>query len=187
VVKGVTFAVGRGECVVLGGPSGAGKSSILKMVYGNYRADGGRILLADGDRVLDVAAASPREIVDARRRIMAYVSQFLRVIPRIPALDIVAAAARDAGLAPEAALARAAALLGRLNLPERLWSLPPATFSGGEQQRVNIALYSTSRRRPSMRPTATRSQHSSPSGGPKVRGFSRSSTTTTFARGSPIA
>jgi alpha-D-ribose 1-methylphosphonate 5-triphosphate synthase subunit PhnL len=94
VVAGVAFAVERGECVVLGGPSGAGKSSILKMAYGNYRADRGRILLADGGRFLDIAQASPGEIVDARRRIMGYVSQFLRVIPRVSALDIVAAAAR---------------------------------------------------------------------------------------------
>ena len=139
VVRDVRFTVGHGECVVLGGRSGAGKSSILKMVYGNYRADAGRLLLADGDRVLDVASAGPRDIVDARRRLMGYVSQFLRVIPRISALDIVAAAARDAGLNAEAAKARAVALLARLNLPERLWGLPPATFSGGEQQRVNIA------------------------------------------------
>jgi alpha-D-ribose 1-methylphosphonate 5-triphosphate synthase subunit PhnL len=139
VVKGVSFTVARGECVVLGGPSGAGKSSILKMVYGNYRADAGRILIADGDGVLDVAAAGPRAIVEARRRSMGYVSQFLRVIPRVPSLEIVAAAARDAGLDPEAARARASGLLARLNLPERLWGLPPATFSGGEQQRVNIA------------------------------------------------
>jgi alpha-D-ribose 1-methylphosphonate 5-triphosphate synthase subunit PhnL len=139
VVADVAFTVGRGECVALGGPSGVGKSSILKMVYGNYHADSGRILLADGDDAIDVAAAAPHVIVDARRRLMGYVSQFLRVIPRVGALDIVAAAARDAGLDAGAANARAAALLSRLNLPERLWALPPATFSGGEQQRVNIA------------------------------------------------
>ena len=130
VVAGVAFAVERGECVVLGGPSGAGKSSILKMAYGNYRADRGRILLADGGRFLDIAQASPGEIVDARRRIMGYVSRFLRVIPRVSALDIVAAAARGAGLEVEAARARAAALLARLNLPNHLWALPPATFFG---------------------------------------------------------
>ena len=92
VVHGVGFAVRRGECVVLGGPSGVGKSSILKIVFGAYRPDAGRILLADGDGFLDIAAASPREVIRARRRIMGYVSQFLRVIPRVAALDIVAAA-----------------------------------------------------------------------------------------------
>ena len=116
-----------------------GKSSILKVVFGAYRSDAGRILLADDDHFLDVAAASPREVMRARRRIMTYVSQFLRVIPRVAAFDIVAAAAREAGLEAAAARARAASLLTRLNLPERLWRLPPATFSGGEQQRVNIA------------------------------------------------
>jgi alpha-D-ribose 1-methylphosphonate 5-triphosphate synthase subunit PhnL len=139
VVAGVSLTVARGECVVLGGPSGVGKSSILKMVYGNYRVDAGRVLLNDDGRFLDVAQASPREIVAARRRIVGYVSQFLRVIPRVATLEIVAAAAREAGLEAEAAKARAASLLMRLNLPERLWGLPPATFSGGEQQRVNIA------------------------------------------------
>ena len=139
VVAGVNFTVARGECVVLGGPSGAGKSSILKMVFGNYLAETGHIWLADGDRFLDIAHATPREIVTARRRLMGYVSQFLRVIPRVSALDIVAASAREAGLEAAAAKARAARLMSRLHLPERLWSLPPATFSGGEQQRVNIA------------------------------------------------
>jgi alpha-D-ribose 1-methylphosphonate 5-triphosphate synthase subunit PhnL len=139
VVSKVAFTVARGECVVLGGPSGVGKSSILKIVFGNYRPDAGRILLADGDSFLDIAGANPRAVISARRRIMGYVSQFLRVIPRVPTIDIVAAAAREAGLEAEPARARAASLLARLNLSERLWRLPPATFSGGEQQRVNIA------------------------------------------------
>jgi alpha-D-ribose 1-methylphosphonate 5-triphosphate synthase subunit PhnL len=139
VVSGVRFAVKRGECVVLGGPSGVGKSSILKIVYGAYRSDAGRILLADGDGFLDIAGAGPREVISVRRRIMGYVGQFLRVIPRVAAIDVVAAAAREAGLEAAAARARAASLMTRLNLPERLWRLPPATFSGGEQQRVNIA------------------------------------------------
>jgi alpha-D-ribose 1-methylphosphonate 5-triphosphate synthase subunit PhnL len=139
VVADVSFRVQRGECVVLGGPSGVGKSSILKFVYGNYLAEHGHIWLSHGSRFLDIASASPREVVEARRRVMGYVSQFLRVIPRVSALDIVANAARDAGLTPEDSTRRAKSLLARLNLPERLWSLPPATFSGGEQQRVNIA------------------------------------------------
>jgi alpha-D-ribose 1-methylphosphonate 5-triphosphate synthase subunit PhnL len=139
VVHSVSFAVAAGECVVLGGPSGVGKSSILKMAFGNYLVEKGRILVADGERVIDVARAEPREILDARRRILGYVSQFLRVIPRVAAIDIVAAAAQESGLDRAAARQRAASLLQRLRLPERLWELPPATFSGGEQQRVNIA------------------------------------------------
>jgi alpha-D-ribose 1-methylphosphonate 5-triphosphate synthase subunit PhnL len=139
VVAGVTFSVVPGECVVLGGPSGTGKSSLLKILHGNYRCDGGRILVRDGDEVVDLAGAEPRRIISLRRTTLGYVSQFLRVIPRVGALDIVAEAGRESGLAADVAAERAADLLARLNLPERLWSLPPATFSGGEQQRVNIA------------------------------------------------
>jgi alpha-D-ribose 1-methylphosphonate 5-triphosphate synthase subunit PhnL len=139
VMQDVGFAVMRGECVVLGGPSGAGKSSILKMIYGNYRCDRGRILVRDGEDDVDVASAEPRRILALRKDVMGYVSQFLRVIPRVPALAIVAAAARETGVGEEEATARARRLLGLLNVPERLWALPPATFSGGEQQRVNIA------------------------------------------------
>ena len=128
-----------GECVALGGPSGAGKSSLLRMIAGNYRCDAGRILVRDGDEVVDVASAAPRRVLALRRTVIGWVSQFLRVIPRVGALELVAAAAREGGTTPVAAEARARALLARLNLPERLWALPPATFSGGEQQRVNVA------------------------------------------------
>lgn len=139
VVGGVDFAVDAGECVVLGGPSGAGKSSILKMVYGNYGADGGQILIRDGERLIDVASAPPRRIVQLRASVVGYVSQFLRVIPRVSALDVVAEPLVSRGVDREEAKARAGALLDRLNVPRRLWGLPPATFSGGEQQRVNVA------------------------------------------------
>ena len=135
VVEDVAFEVFAGECVVLGGPSGAGKSSILKMVWGNYGVDRGRIVVGD----IDVAVAEPREVLALRRSTMGYVSQFLRVVPRVATLDVVMEPALAQGLDPAEVRTRAEALLGRLNVPERLWSLPPATFSGGEQQRVNIA------------------------------------------------
>jgi alpha-D-ribose 1-methylphosphonate 5-triphosphate synthase subunit PhnL len=137
VVAGVSFAVEPGQCVVLAGPSGAGKSLILKMIYGSYRCDQGEILVRHGDALVDVAAAEPRRMLDLRRDVIGYVSQFLRVVPRVPALDVVAEALGRSAL--DAGRARAGELLRRLNIPERLWSLPPATFSGGEQQRVNIA------------------------------------------------
>jgi alpha-D-ribose 1-methylphosphonate 5-triphosphate synthase subunit PhnL len=139
VVSGVCFAVRAGECLALGGPSGIGKSSILKAVFGNYAIDAGRIFIRDGETRIDLASAGPRSVISLRRRVIGYVSQFLRVIPRVPARDVVAAAARESGLAQSEALATAERLLARLNLPEKLWSLPPSTFSGGEQQRVNIA------------------------------------------------
>lgn len=143
VVSGVSLAVAPGECIVLGGPSGAGKSSILKMIYGNYRTDSGAIrIVAQGGaapETVDIATAAPRRVLALRRHTVGYVSQFLRVIPRVPALAVVAEAAIAFGIDRDEAETRARALLTRLNVPERLWSLPPSTFSGGEQQRVNIA------------------------------------------------
>jgi alpha-D-ribose 1-methylphosphonate 5-triphosphate synthase subunit PhnL len=124
---------------VLGGPSGAGKSSILKMLYGNYSADEGQIIVDHAGQLVDLAKASPRTILQVRRDTIGYVSQFLRTVPRVSALDVVAEPLVARGQTRTAARDRAGELLGRLNLPEKLWALPPATFSGGEQQRVNIA------------------------------------------------
>ncbi len=139
VVANVTFAIKAGECAVLGGPSGAGKSSILKMLYGNYSADAGQIIVRHGEQLVDLASASPRTVLKIRRDTIGYVSQFLRTVPRVSALDVVAEPLVGLGSQKETARERARELLARLNLPERLWALPPATFSGGEQQRVNIA------------------------------------------------
>jgi alpha-D-ribose 1-methylphosphonate 5-triphosphate synthase subunit PhnL len=139
VVAGVEFAVAAGECVALGGPSGAGKSSVLKMIFGNYRCDAGQILVKHDGEHTDMARADPRAILNLRRTTIGYVSQFLRAVPRVAAIDVVAEPLVAAGVARAAARGRAGDLLARLNVPERLWELPPATFSGGEQQRVNIA------------------------------------------------
>ena len=139
VVRGVSFQVRRGECVVLSGPSGAGKSSILKMIFGNYRCDGGRIGIHHEGAQIDVARAEPRQILSVRRATIGYVSQFLRAVPRVPTIDVVAEPLIATGVARAEARQRAASLLKVLNIPERLWALPPSTFSGGEQQRVNIA------------------------------------------------
>ena len=135
VMDGASLAVAAGECVALVGASGAGKSTLMRMIYGNYLTASGRIMVGD----LDVAAAAPREIIQLRRRTLGYVSQFLRVVPRVSTLEVVAEPLLATGTTREVALAQAAALLTRLNIPERLWQLSPTTFSGGGQQRVNIA------------------------------------------------
>lgn len=139
VLHRLELEVRAGECVALAGPSGAGKTTLMRSLYGNYRADGGRILVRHRGELLDIAAAPPRLMLRVRAETLGYVSQFLRVVPRVPALDIVAEPLTARGAPPGEARARAAALLTRLNIAPRLHGLPPATFSGGEQQRVNLA------------------------------------------------
>ncbi len=139
VLQGIELAVRPGECVALAGPSGAGKSTLMRCLYGNYGAGQGHILVRHRGEAVDIVTADPRLVREVRRETLGYVSQFLRVIPRVPALDIVAEPLVAQGVARDDALARAGALLARLNLPSRLHHLPPATFSGGEQQRVNLA------------------------------------------------
>ena len=139
VLGGVDLAVHAGECVALWGPSGAGKSTLMRCLYGNYGAGAGRIILRHRGQDLDLVTADPRAVIEARRETLGYVSQFLRVIPRVATRDIVAEPLIARGVPLDEARARARGLLLRLNLPERLHGLPPATFSGGEQQRVNLA------------------------------------------------
>jgi alpha-D-ribose 1-methylphosphonate 5-triphosphate synthase subunit PhnL len=139
VLRGLAFEVQAGECVALAGASGGGKSSILKMIYGNYAVDRGSIRLHGPGGVIDIAVAGPRQVLGARRDTMGYVSQFLHCVPRVPALQIVAEPLIERGVRLAEATDRAAGLLSRLGISERLRALPPATFSGGEQQRVNIA------------------------------------------------
>lgn len=139
VFDDVNFEVAAGEALVLAGASGAGKSSLLRILYGNYRPTRGAIRITHAGRPVDIVSAVPRTVLDVRRRTLGFVSQFLRVIPRVSALDIVRDPLLARGATPEVATQKAKAMLARLNLPERLWTLAPATFSGGEQQRVNIA------------------------------------------------
>lgn len=139
VIAGLDFEVRPGECVVLGGSSGAGKSTVLKLVYGNYAADAGRIVLSTTAGDVDLRGADARVVLAARRDTMGYVSQFLRCVPRVPALQVVAEPLVERGVPTVEAHERAAEMLRRLSIPESLWPLPPATFSGGEQQRINIA------------------------------------------------
>jgi alpha-D-ribose 1-methylphosphonate 5-triphosphate synthase subunit PhnL len=139
VLRDVALSVAPGECLALVGPSGAGKSTLLRSLYGNYRADAGSIRVRHHDDWTELVGAEPRVMLDVRRHTMGFVSQFLRVIPRVACIDVVAEPMLRLGADPTEARQRAEFLLGVLGIPARLWSLPPATFSGGEQQRVNIA------------------------------------------------
>lgn len=139
VLEAVDFDAAAGDCLVLAGPSGTGKSTLLRCLYGNYLATEGSIRVRAGDDWVELVGAPEQRILALRRDVIGYVSQFLRVIPRVSALDVVAEPLRMAGIDAGEARERAAVMLRRLNVPQRLWGLAPATFSGGEQQRVNIA------------------------------------------------
>ncbi len=139
VLRGLSFTVSAGECLVLHGQSGAGKSTLLRTLYGNYLPAGGSIRIRHAGDWLELVGAEPRQVLAVRRQTLGYVSQFLRVIPRVPALEVVMEPALARGWSRADAEARAKALLTRLNISERLWQLAPGTFSGGEQQRVQLA------------------------------------------------
>lgn len=131
VLRGVSLEVPPGSCTVITGESGSGKSSLLRCVHGTYHCDGGSVVLRHGGGDLDIATASAREVIAARRELMALATQFLEAIPRIAAVDLVAASGRTRH--------DAAQLLRELGLGETLLEAPPATFSGGERQVVNLA------------------------------------------------
>ena len=139
VFSGINLSVRPCECLALTGQSGSGKSSLLQCLYGNYGASSGEVRIRHQDQWVSQSIAASREAVDVRRHALGYVSQFLRVIPRVSTLNIVAEPLRRLSVAADLAREKAAQWLSRLNLHERLWHLPPATFSGGERQRVNIA------------------------------------------------
>lgn len=135
VLEDGNLRVAPGECVALTGVSGSGKSTLMRMIYGNYLTQAGSIRVGE----VEVVGAEPREILALRRKTLGYVSQFLRVVPRVPTIDVVAEPLLAIGTSEDAARARARDLLERVRIPEALWTLSPLTFSGGEQQRVNIA------------------------------------------------
>jgi alpha-D-ribose 1-methylphosphonate 5-triphosphate synthase subunit PhnL len=139
VFEQLELEVFPGECVVLAGESGVGKSTLMRTIYGNYLPSGGGVHVMHEGALVDITKAAAHDVLEIRRRTLGYVSQFLRVIPRISTLDLVIEPLLENGVSADEARARAIALLNALRLPEAHWDLPPATFSGGEQQRVNIA------------------------------------------------
>ena len=139
VFQNISFQVKAGECLVLTGASGTGKSTLLRAIYANYLVQSGTINIRHENKWVDLASASPHELLEIRKKTLGYVSQFLRVIPRISTIDLVCEPLIMQGNLIKAAKAQAKKLLNKLSIPESLWDLPPATFSGGEQQRVNIA------------------------------------------------
>jgi len=139
VLKEIGMEVYAGECLALSGPSGSGKSTLLRLLYANYKAQGGRILVKHQGQWIDMVRAEPRKVLEIRKLTIGYVSQFLRVIPRVPALDVVMEPLQREGIPAHHARHHAEDMLTRLNIPKRLWGISPTTFSGGEQQRINIA------------------------------------------------
>ena len=139
VLEGVTLTVNPGECVALQGPSGSGKSTFMRSLYANYRVDSGAIWVKHQGRWVDLPQLEAHQLIAVRQHTLGYVSQFLRVIPRVPAVEVAAEPLLELGVDPDEAQTTVRELFSRLNLPERLWQLSPTTFSGGEKQRVNIA------------------------------------------------
>ena len=135
VFKNINIRVNKGEVVALTGNSGTGKSTLLKLIYGSYVISKGDVLISD----INIRKSSPRDILKLRKNKLGYVSQFLRVVPRVPTIDVVIEPLLEIGCEKKIALKKAQEILERLNIPKNLWNLSPLTFSGGEQQRVNIA------------------------------------------------
>ncbi len=139
VTQGLDLSVNAGECVVLNGPSGDEESTLLRMLFGNCTFQKGAIRVRHQGHWVDISLAGPQEILSVRKFTMGYVSHIIRVLPQVSALDIVAEPLLALGEDTEVVHDRARSLLTRLQVPEKLWSCVPATFSRSEQQRVNIA------------------------------------------------
>jgi alpha-D-ribose 1-methylphosphonate 5-triphosphate synthase subunit PhnL len=135
VFNNLNLKINPGEIVALTGPSGVGKSSILKMIYGNYVFQSGEIKINN----YKIDHKYPRNIIELRKNTIGYVSQFLRVIPRVPTIEIVMEPLLEINFDQEEVRERAEKILLDLNIDKNLWNLSPLTFSGGEQQRVNVA------------------------------------------------
>jgi len=137
-LDGVSFDVREGEFLAIVGASGSGKSSLLKCLYRTYEPTDGRVVYHGGEENVDLASCGDRTVMALRGDAIGYTSQFLDEIPRVPAVDVVARPLVEQGTPTDVARERAR-LLDALHVPENLWAAYPATFSGGERQRVNLA------------------------------------------------
>ncbi|BDH60062.1 ABC transporter [Lysinibacillus sp. PLM2] len=139
-VKDISFTVEKGKFLGIVGKSGSGKSTILKSIYGTYLPQSGAIYY-DSESLgrINLVTASPREIVHLRKYEIGYVSQFLSVMPRTTAYELVVQSILETGANKQMALDEAALALGHFDLDETLWNNYPNYFSGGEKLRLNIA------------------------------------------------
>ncbi|MEM9160576.1 MAG: ATP-binding cassette domain-containing protein, partial [Verrucomicrobiota bacterium] len=136
----INFEMEKGQIMGLTGKSGSGKSSLMKCLYGTYLVNEGSILYdSEIYGQIDLASATVHEILKIRKQEMTYCSQFLQVIPRVPALEVVAEQLILSGVKRDEALEESKDFLDQLGLPKELWDAYPSTFSGGEQQRINVA------------------------------------------------
>lgn len=136
----VNLSAYPGRLTALIGPTGAGKSTVLKGIYRTYLPSRGRILLTtENGQSVDLASADEHQILELRQREIGFVTQFLHTLPRQTTENVVAMPLISRGVSKKVAYEKTHKILSDLNLPERLWGVSPATFSGGEKQRVNLA------------------------------------------------
>jgi putative ABC transport system ATP-binding protein len=130
----VSFQVERGEFVAIVGPSGSGKSTLMNLVGCLDRPSSGEVIVA-GKNVQDL---DDGELTELRSKSIGFVFQQFQLLPLTSAVDNVATPLLYQGVKPREARRRAAEMLTRLGLGERL-NFDRARLSGGQQQRVAIA------------------------------------------------
>src|ERR1700710_50047 len=137
-LKQISFTMKEGEIIGLTGKSGSGKSSLMKCIYRTYLASSGEIIYASNDGSIDMVTADDHQIIGLRKTEINYCSQFLSVIPRVSAVDVVCENLFRIEKDKNRARETAKEMLEQLGLPSDLWDAFPVTFSGGEQQRINV-------------------------------------------------